>query len=225
VETNALGVYYYPFGQSYITPVLSAGSEGQLFIHDLALFLAQQYGCDVSLFDAKQLFADRAHGSVAYYSGTKECEEAMTTLFDLVVHRHNTHKDAQEAGETPEVFGHKVILVASLTNLKETLSEDASDKWNLILEKGNVKFNTSIVFAEKSSGVSMFTYDKWYQQHISAGDGIWVGNGIAEQYQLKANRVTAELRDEVPGGFGYALQKGRAIKLKLLCSEQGGDDE
>lgn len=101
------------------------------------------------------------------------------------------------------------------------ISDESRERLNLILEKGDVKYNVTVIFSEQAKNITTISYDKWYKQHISSADGIWVGNGITEQYQLKPNKITAEMREEIPFGFGFAIQKGKAVKVKLLCSEKG----
>ena len=57
--------------------------------------------------------------------------------------------------------------------------------------------------------------------------GLWIGNGITEQYQMKANKTTSEMHEDITPEFGYSLIKGKCVKLKLLNNkaEEEEDDE
>ncbi|MBS4212960.1 type VII secretion protein EssC [Neobacillus rhizophilus] len=225
VEKNSLNVHYYPFGKSYLNMILSAGTEHQSFVHDLSEFMAQQAGVDVTLIDAEQSFIQKNNAGFQYYSTVKEFEEVTGDLFDLVVYRNNSFKEALEEGREVEHFKQKVIIINSVVALKNALSQLGSEKLGLVLEKGDAKYNVTIMFAEQSKNVSSVTFDKWFKQHIHSGNGIWVGSGITEQFQLKPAKTTSEMREEMPSDFAYSLQNGKAVKVKLLNSQKENDDD
>jgi S-DNA-T family DNA segregation ATPase FtsK/SpoIIIE len=80
--------------------------------------------------------------------------------------------------------------------------------------------------AEQGSKTSMLSSTPWFKKHISAAkikDGIWVGNGFTNQYQMEASKMTPDLKEDMPPGFGYVLRKGKITKVKLLG--QGADEE
>ncbi|SDM84863.1 type VII secretion protein EssC [Bacillus sp. OK048] len=224
VEKSSLNVHYYPFGKAYINMILSASSEHLGFTHELARFMAQKCGFDVTVIDGQQSFINKNNKDITYYSTVKEFENVVASMFDLVVYRNNTYKEAIEKGIEVEHFDQKVIIIHSVVALKNALSKEGEEKLGLILLKGEAKYNITIVFAEQSKNLSGITFDKWYKQHINPGDGIWVGSGITEQYNLKPLKTTAELREDMTAQFGFSLQKGKSVKVKLLNSEKENED-
>ncbi len=50
-------------------------------------------------------------------------------------------------------------------------------------------------------------------------EGLWIGDGVADQYVLKCNKVTALLYEEIGDGFGYLFNHGRPVRIKLLSEE------
>lgn len=224
VEKNSLHVHYYPFGQSYLSMILSAGGDHESFTHDLSVFMAQTCGLDVTILDAQQSFSGKKNAACTYYGTVKEWEAAIDDLFELVVYRNNTYKEALEQGFDPEPFAQKVIVINSIVSLKNALSGQSAEKLALLLEKGEAKYNVTIVFAEQAKNLSGVSYDKWFKRHMNPGDGIWVGSGITEQYQLKPSKTSAELREEMPADFGFSLQKGKCVKVKLVNAEKENDD-
>jgi S-DNA-T family DNA segregation ATPase FtsK/SpoIIIE len=225
VNKHSLLVHYYPFGQSYISQILSAGDEGQLFLYDLAMFYSRQYALHVILLDGAQAFADKDRESLDYYSGAAGCEKAVTELYNVVAGRQNAHKEALEKGEKPEPFEQKAVLINSVATLKSILPYEIGEKLTFILENGDKAYNITVVFAESIGSLSGVSYDGWYTKHVSTSDGIWAGDGIMDQYQLKLSKISSDMRDEVPFGFGFAVQKGKAAKVKLLCSEKGEEED
>ena len=224
VEKNSLTVHFYPFDRSYIHMILSASNEHLPFTYDLSRFMARTCGFDVTVFDAQQSFMDKEHLGITYYSTVKEFENAVSALFDLVLYRNNTYKEAIEKGVEVEHFEQKIIIIHSVVALKNALSIEGAEKLGLILLKGEAKYNITIIFAEQSKNLSAITFDKWYKQHMNPGDGIWVGSSITEQYNLKPSKTTSEMREEMTAEFGFSIQKGKSVKIKLVNSEKENVD-
>jgi len=225
VENNSLHIYYYPFGQHYINTVMSAGDECQMFVYDLAMLYAESYSYDVTFFDGALSLTDKNTEPLAYYQSAKDFEAEITALFDIVVQRHNAYKEALDKGDTPQAYEKKIIIINSITALKNAISAEANERLSLILEKGDVKYELIVIFAEQVKDVPSLSFEKWYLSHVSPNNGIWVGSGISEQYQMKPSKTTSEMRDDIETGFGYALQKGKAVKVKLLYSGVVEDDD
>ena len=94
-------------------------------------------------------------------------------------------------------------------------------------EKGTKEYNINIVIAEQVKNISSVSFEKWYKANVSPSDGLWIGNGITEQYQMKANKTTSEMHEDITPEFGYSVIKGKCVKLKLLSNraEEEEDDE
>lgn len=219
VEKNSLKVHEYPFGQSYIHLVLSAAGDHQHFVYDLSQLMAKTCGYDVTLVDAEQSYLANNHHGLNYYSTVKDFETYVSELFETVVYRNNTYKEAIEQGREPETFARKVIMINSIAALKNSLSPKGAEKLGLLLEKGEAKYQLTFIVAEQSKNLSAVSFDKWYKRHINAGDGIWVGSGITEQFNLKPAKTTAEMREDMGSDFGFALHKGKGVKVKLVNSK------
>ncbi len=226
VEKNSLNVHYYPFGASYINMIMSAGVEYQDFVADLVLLIGQSSQANGIVFDLPQAIHDET-GSLKVYTTAKDCEDQVAKLFDVVLYRNNTYKDALEKGEPVEAFEHMLVVVNSLSMLRSALSDQGREKLALILEKGSIEYKITILVAEQVKNISSVSFEKWYKANVSPSDGIWIGNGITEQYQMKANKTTSEMHEDITPNFGYSLIKGKCVKVKLLSSkaEEESDDE
>lgn len=186
--------------------------------------MANHGGFDVTVMDGQQSFITKDNRHMTYYSTVKDFENTVHALFELVLYRNNTYKEAIEKGVEAEPFD-QVIVINSVVALKNALSKEGVEKLGLILEKGDAKYNMTILFAEQSKNLSGITFDKWYKQHMNSGDGIWVGGGITDQFNLKAAKTTSEMREDMTAEFGFSLQKGKSIKVKLLNSvKENGDN-
>lgn len=215
MEKSSLNVYYYPFGMAYITMILSSGNEYQEFAADFAELVGTSEIINGVVFDVPKSISSNT-GSLTLCSNAKDCESEVRKLFDLVLYRNNTYKDALEAGREPEAFENVFVVINSLSALKGVLNDDANERLSLILLKGKTDYNVTIVIAEQVNAISTVSYEPWYKQNVSQSEGIWLGDGFSDQYYMKPTAMTSELRSAIGNEFGYAMQKGKCVRIKLL---------
>lgn len=215
VEKASLKIHYHPFGASYISTIMSGGREYQRFIGDLAAFIGSGTNWEGIIFDLPQSVR-RPTGALRLCSSRKDCETEISALFDLVVQRNNTFKDALEQNRQPEPFGKYLVVINSLSALQGALSDKGKEMLSLILEKGSTDYNLAVIVADQASVFSNLSFEKWYSTQVDPACGVWVGSGITDQYQLKPSRTTAEMRETITDEFGFALTDGVCVLLKLL---------
>lgn len=224
VEKNSLNVHMYPFGSSYINVVMSAGIEYQDFASELVSFMGQTSGVSGIVLDLPKTVSGDT-GAFTVYNSAKECEHQIEKLFELVLYRNNTYKDAAAAGEPCEAFEEVFVIINSLSMLRSALSDTAKEKLSLVLEKGTRDYKVTVVVAEQAKLMSSVAFEKWYKAKVSPSDGIWIGGGITEQYQLKANKTTSEMHEDITPEFGYSLVKGKCVRIKLISNKAEEDED
>ncbi|MCL1790061.1 MAG: type VII secretion protein EssC [Peptococcaceae bacterium] len=227
VICDTLKLHHYPFGHTYITMIYSNDDRERLFSYDLACFISNQCAFTVTILDTDYHFADSylSNTNIPTLSCTRnlaDCETTLDNLFHQLLHRNNTFKEALENKQTPDPFDATIVVIPSYTELKKSLTDDTKDKLDLILEKGDAKYNILIIIGEDAQNMSDVNLNRWYKHHISAdraSNGIWLGGGFNEQYCMNTGKKTLDIGD-TPYGFGYCLQKNKVTKAKLICSKQ-----
>ena len=215
VEKNSLNVHFYPFDSWYINMIMSGSVEYQDFAAALTELIGKHTAVKGVVFDIPKTITC-ATGNLDVYSSAKDCENQIDKLFDVVLYRNNNYKDALEKGESPEEYERILVVVNSLSMLKSALSEQGNEKLSLILEKGALEYNVTFIIADQVKNISSVSYERWYKANVSVSDGLWIGNGVTEQYIMKANKTTREMHEDILPEFGYSFVKGNCIKIKLL---------
>ena len=89
---------------------------------------------------------------------------------------------------------------------------------NLIMDSkkdGNIK----IILVDTIDAIKTISFEPWYKGSTDLSEGIWLGNGIGNQFTLKVTTNSRVLRAEVEPGFGYVIKKGKAVLTKLMSDE------
>lgn len=173
--------------------------------------------------DAEQIIDPELRQCAAFVSGSYEA--FVQDLFKEMVLRNNTYKDAKLDPASLDPFDERVYVMVGMKRLLEQLPADEKDKLCTLLEKGEAIYKLHFVLAETVSGYNTLSYDAWYKRHLTGSEGIWVGDGFADQYFLKANKLTSELYDEIGTDYGYLVNRNRPALVKLLSHEANEEAE
>ncbi len=178
---------------------------------------------DVTCVDAEQILNSDGIEGVKFVDG--DFEEYVNELFNETVERNNVYKDAKMNASSLDSYERKVVFFVGYKRLISQLSPDGQEKIGLVLEKAENEYKLHFVICDAVSDISSYSYEEWFKKQISGADGIWIGDGIADQYALKINKLTSELYEEIGDDYGYVLTRSRPTLVKLLSSAQEEDAE
>jgi len=212
VNKNNLNTEYLQLSANYVTILAANAPEKPIpLAQGMAEILSAKIGIDTTVLDADSLFTP--NDGASYKHICQEMNTAVSDLFELVVSRHEAHVKNKAAE-----FTHIAYVITSLSGLIKMLDIDAADQLNLLLENGKSIHGINIIITDTATGISSYATKPWYKIH-SGGDGIWVGDGVADQYSLNISKRTNELYQEIGSDFGFIISKGRYKLTKLLKSD------
>lgn len=119
-------------------------------------------------------------------------------LFQEMVRRNNTYKQAVAKGGPVESYSPEYFVITGLQTILASLSDQGKDEVNTLMEKAELHYNIRFVLCESAKAMSEFVGTAWYKRHISGSEGIWVGDGIADQYTFENGKLTSSLYSELP---------------------------
>ena len=112
-----------------------------------------------------------------------------------------------------------VCFILGISSLLNKLLPDEKENFIRLIEEGRNRGNIKIFLVETIDSIKTISFESWYKSNVNLAEGIWLGNGIANQFTLKVTTNARLLRAEIPPGFGYIIVKGRAYMMKLMSDE------
>lgn len=106
-----------------------------------------------------------------------------------------------------------ICVISGLGTILKKLS--MVDKGKLTSLLGEAK-NTKYIIIDTIDNIKTLSYEAWFKTNTSLSEGIWLGNGIANQFTLKVTTNSRILRAEIEPNFGYVIKKGKAILVKFV---------
>ena len=106
-----------------------------------------------------------------------------------------------------------ICVITGLGTLLKKLGLSEKEKLTTMLSQST---NTKYIIVDTIDNIKTLSYEAWFKGNTSLSEGIWLGNGIANQFTLKVTTNSRILRAELEPNFGYAIKKGKAILVKLV---------
>ena len=60
--------------------------------------------------------------------------------------------------------------------------------------------------------------ENWYRTSANGNFGIWIGNGINDQYSVKVAQKIPEMKEDIPSNFCFVVKAGKPSYVKFVES-------
>lgn len=151
---------------------------------------------------------------------TTEYTSFIQTVFNEMAERNNTYKDAGSDASVLSAYSEKNIVIIGFKRLYDKLDEDTADKLLTMIDKAKAFYRIHFVAADTPEQIKAVCVDNRLRHQMPENDGIWIGDGIADQYTIKLLKVSNDLYEEPEPGYGYQIVKGRQKLIKLLADTE-----
>ena len=217
IEKNTLKTKYQDFNSSFISLISAQSISENTFAQGLAEVMSE---CneEVIVIDAINSFVEDNNKKYRYINNSSDFESIAVELFNILVERHNTTKIARDNGDEIPVYKNIKCIINSFNDFTSYLSDDGVDKVKMFMINGQSTYNINFIIVQDCNEIGSIAYEQWFTKHVSLNNGIWIGNGVADQYQLKINKITTEMYSEISNKFGYVINEGKATLIKALTS-------
>lgn len=116
-----------------------------------------------------------------------------------------------------------VCIIIGLDKFINSL-EGTDTEFQEMLQKSEDNPNLCFIITENATKVKNHEYDDWFKEYLTGEDGIWVGNGMDDQYVFGLNS-TRNLENNCGPSYGYAITSGQETLVKLLGIKDKNDEE
>ncbi len=225
VEKASLKLLTYDLKTKYGTLIL--GQEVLTvtnFVTSLIKSVLMIKDINVAIFDAENIIEDKGLKKLPYYYKTK-FNNPFSTIFETIEEQYELYQNNDYSTNCLENYKHTVCFIIGINKFTQKLSSETADKFDNLFEKGKHLENISFILIDSVDQVKTCEYNEWFKTSFTTNNGIWVGNGISEQFTLKLGRIPKDLYEELEDDFGYYIKNGFPTLLKLINFISDEDNE
>lgn len=209
IEKESLEIATIDLNSSYIYNITGEDiSSLPGFLHGFAKVTAKVPNTQVLVLDAISALSNEkiTEENISYDSG--KCDSLITKLTELV--------EAKNANNTPDMI---VCMFVGMNSLFQKLSSIEKGNLTMLIQNSANLGTLKFVMIDTIDGIKSTSYDPWFKSNADLSEGVWIGNGIANQFTLKVTTNARVLRTEIEPNFGYVIKKGKATLIKFLSNE------
>jgi S-DNA-T family DNA segregation ATPase FtsK/SpoIIIE len=118
---------------------------------------------------------------------------------------------------------HHICFILSIHKLLDKLQDPQKDFGDRI-DKAKSRKDYSFVIIDSENNLQNHKLNLWYENHVPKDNGIWVGNGITEQYIFQLKKTNEKIETNCGADYGYIIDKGKPKLIKLLGVEGEADE-
>lgn len=218
IEKDSLEISTYNFKQNFATLITSQDfSYSTKFINTLIYSLKKQQDAELVILDNEDLIELNERTNLKFYNA--ECDQFFEDMNKEVTEQYETYKNNNYSKSVLDKYKNKIIIIIGLDKFKNRLSDDNQNFMEKYFEMSQEIGKQTYIFVDNVDKLKKLEYDNWYRSVVNTSQGIWLGNGIADQFTLKLTKVGKELYQEVGSNFGYNVRRGIPVLVKLIEDE------
>ena len=178
-------------------------SSDSTFIKGLLKIIKKINNAECIVFDAISTLDNYNEENIVYSNDT--CYKSIDSLTAM----------CENNDQNKTIFA----ILIGVNSLMNKLSSIEKGKLQTLITDSKTKNNIKYIIIETIDNIKNISFEPWYKGNCDLSEGIWLGNGIANQFTLKVTTNSRLLRAELEPGFGYCIKKGKANVIKLISNE------
>lgn len=107
-------------------------------------------------------------------------------------------------------------IIIGVDNFRNKLNDAFKQKFqNMFNNFKNLDLVTFILI-DSIDKIKKIELEPWYKNCVSNNDGIYIGNGINDQFSLRYTTKLDEMKQDVPNKFCFVIKKGKPMYVKYV---------
>ncbi len=207
IEKESLEISTINLKSSYIYPITGDDITAlPQFIYGMAKVVTKTPNTKCIIMDAMSILNNVSKKEILY--DNDYCSNAINVLAEI----YNS-KIANNSSDNI------ICIMIGLNNLLSKIPTTDKSNITTIIQEAK-KLNTiKFIVIDTIDSLKNLSYEMWFKSGIDLSEGIWIGNGIGNQFTLKVTTNARMLRTELEANFGYVVKKGKATVVKFISSE------
>ena len=189
-------------------------TENPVFIQGLAKVINQIKNTNVVVMDAISSLNKDSLKDINY--DKNNCSKVIKAVSNL----YNKVKVSSKVNpKSLKTIPKTVCIINGISNLLNNVSLEEKTTLTNILNEAKSLGIFKFIIVDTIDNIKSTSYEPWFKSNFDLSEGIWMGNGIADQFTMRVTTNSRVLREEIEAPFGYIIEKGKASQIKLIVDE------
>ena len=145
-----------------------------------------------------------------------EFDAFIVKLSDYI---NNLYTKYEESGFNKSIFGSvkpSYCMIIGIDNLISKISSENKQKLIDVFNKTKDLDIFNFIIVDSIDKIRRIENESWYRNSVNKSFGIWLGNGVNDQYSINISQKVPNMRDDVPSNFCFVIKRGKAEYVKFI---------
>ena len=203
------------FKDNYVT-LLSSNEETE----DIAYFTRSLTKMFEKLPENNIVLLDSAEEVNSNYARTlyinKNYDEVIKKICDSVDYQSKVYIESNYNQESLSNTKETIVIFNGFIKIIQRVSDDLKRRFFECVKNCKESSNFMYIIVDRVDNLKKLEYDEWYKRVVQNNNGIWIGNGVADQNLIKTNIGFKKINNEIPEGFGVIVKNTKTNLVKLI---------
>lgn len=109
-----------------------------------------------------------------------------------------------------------LCIIVGIKSFYNKLSDENQNNFSSLFENISDLDIINYIFIDNIDNIKYYESESWFKSSCNTNNGIWIGNGLDDQYTLKISKRTSDVKKEVASSFCFVVKKGIPILVKFV---------
>lgn len=216
IDKSNLEICKFDFNKNYITVVsLLDLPMSSNFLNPLINQIIASNNSTLIVINAEDYYINEKYRTQYQYID-QQFNEIFNSLSNFLKEQHDNYvkNDYNKA-----IFNNKkkiYCIIIGIESFKTRLNDENKTKFAELFTNGKDLGIVNFIIVDSIDKIKKIEIESWYKNCVNNNFGIWIGNGINDQFSLKISQKIEEMKEDVPNNFCFVIKRGKVQYVKYV---------
>lgn len=216
LNKNDLEVSKFDFKKNYATMVTGLDlAPLSRFINPLIHQMISLNREKILLIQADEFEIDQISKSGSQYIN-QDFNGIFTSLNEFIAKQKEVYEQNNFDKKIFENTRGITCVIIGIESFKNKLNDENKLKFAELFNNAKDLGLIHFIFVDSIDKFKKIELEAWYKNCVNNTNGIWIGNGINDQFSLKISQRINELKEDIPLNFCFVVNRGKPVYVKYV---------
>ena len=216
IDKSNLEICKFDFNKNYTTVVsLLDLPMSSNFLNPLINQIIASNNSTLIVINAEDYYINEKYRTQYQYID-QQFNEIFNSLSNFLKEQHDNYvkNDYNKA-----IFNNKkkiYCIIIGIESFKTRLNDENKTKFAELFTNGKDLGIVNFIIVDSIDNIKKIEIESWYKNCVNNNFGIWIGNGINDQFSLKISQKIEEMKEDVPNNFCFVIKRGKVQYVKYV---------
>lgn len=109
-------------------------------------------------------------------------------------------------------------VIIGIDSFRNKLSQENMKAFDKMMNNAKDLDIIKFIIVDSVDKIRKIEMENWYRTSANGNFGIWIGNGINDQYSVKVAQKIPEMKEDIPSNFCFVVKAGKPSYVKFVES-------